>query len=199
MRVIITLFILGHLSNCQNDSSQSNGNNPSKEIIGNNESTDEKYDEINTLRGDFNGDQIEEKVTLGEKKIADSDFGSFKCNIWFTDKTIPSLPIGDCPQCFLVEEGDINGDGTDDFSIFQTERHGSRIASFVTYAFINGSWQIIHEILLHLDDENAPSTLDLVEPGSAPNRILAFESELTDGNSYEESTFNYTRKIITLK
>ena len=59
--------------------------------------------------------------------------------IQFSDTTLKSITAG-CCEIRLINEGDLNNDGTDEFSVFQAPMNGCTY-TMITYSLVDGSWK----------------------------------------------------------
>lgn len=77
------------------------------------------YSEEDTITGDFNGDGKVERAWLKDNSVKSAlDPDSVLAGIViFSDLKVPRLIIEQCPFGFLQNEGDLNGDGTDEIGI----------------------------------------------------------------------------------
>lgn len=67
--------------------------------------------------------------------------------ITFSDSKLKPIKVG-CCEVILINEGDLNNDGTDEISIYQAPMNGCTY-SMTTYSFINGNWkQIVKPFLI---------------------------------------------------
>lgn len=70
------------------------------------------------IKGDFNGDKKTELATCGPIRqfYRDRNKDGVGWMVRFDDKTVPELTLG-CCMSYMVNEGDLNGDGADELSI----------------------------------------------------------------------------------
>lgn len=71
------------------------------------------------IKGDFNGDGQQEYMWLDKPKILDSYAcdGPCSCTIRFSNSKIPAINIDNCIGGIPVNEGDLNGDGSDEIGL----------------------------------------------------------------------------------
>jgi|GEM_PF-2606380 len=70
------------------------------------------------IRGDFDGDGHEEYAWLLPPKTKDMDCeGPCECTITFSNDDISPVTIGNCIGGYPQNEGDLNGDGSDEISL----------------------------------------------------------------------------------
>ncbi len=95
-----------------------------------------------TIDGDFNGDGISESATVVLTKKGEGnpveDGTPDEYQVQFNNPVMEPLVAG-CCEMRLVNEGDLNGDGTDEISLFQAPLNG---CSYMmrTYSFKAGNW-----------------------------------------------------------
>jgi len=103
------------------------------------------------ISGDFNGDG---KVDTAFLKVnANSKTKHKNWRLSFSDKTILSMQLG-CCEPILINEGDLNGDKTIEFSIFQAPENGC-VYIWTTYSLKNKQWaKLIQPFLIATDCED---------------------------------------------
>ncbi len=85
-----------------------------------------------TIRGDFDGDGFEENLFEGPNEI------------YSDNKEITPLKLdGDLGVYFLINEGDLDGDGTDEISLMTVYRDYTNINFFRIYSYTGNSWKEI--------------------------------------------------------
>ncbi len=95
-----------------------------------------------TIEGDFDGDGIPEFATVVLTKKGEGnpveDGTPDEYQVQFSNPKMEPLVAG-CCEMRLVNEGDLNGDGCDDISLFQAPMNG---CSYMmrTYSFKDGDW-----------------------------------------------------------
>lgn len=99
---------------------------------------------------DFNGDdEPDDRITVpvvegSGNPVEDGIPGKF--TITFDNKKLPDLAVGCCnPR--PVGEGDLNGDGAAELSVFQSPMNGC-VYTMTTYTFRNGKWKQLFEPFL---------------------------------------------------
>jgi len=109
------------------------------------------------IQGDFNGDgQTGSAVAIKFKEgkgnpVEDGTADEYKVN--FSASNLKPINAG-CCNIRLINEGDLNNDGTDEISIFQAPINGCTY-SFTTYSFAGGAWkQIIKTFLIPTGCDN---------------------------------------------
>lgn len=106
-------------------------------------STDKKIGE--KIEGNFLGNGkkiIAIAVKTKEAKANPIEDGTpAEYEIRFSDKNLKPIKAG-CCEIILINEGDLNNDGTDEISIYQAPMNGCTY-SLTTYSFINTKWKKI--------------------------------------------------------
>jgi hypothetical protein len=97
------------------------------------------------IQGDFNGDRKIDTATAIKIKEGQGnpieDGTPDEYQIQFSGNGFKPINAG-CCDIRLINEHDLNNDGTDEISIYQAPMNGC-IYSMATYTFINGSWKQI--------------------------------------------------------
>jgi hypothetical protein len=93
-----------------------------------------------SVEGDWNGDGKREFAFSAQVKGGEVEDGqnSAEFAVKFADATVPELNVG-CCEFQVMNEGDLNGDKTDELSVFQSPSNGCTYA-FRTYTFRKGVW-----------------------------------------------------------
>lgn len=120
------------------------------------------------VQGDFNGDGKKEYAFAVQTKQSEGNPmdggipGEYAVN-FSTDK-LKSIIIG-CCEATIINEGDLNGDGRDEISVFQAPMNGNTF-SMTTYSYVNGAWKITIETFL------IPTAGDYLSDESLQKRIF---------------------------
>ncbi len=105
---------------------------------------------VDVNKWDFNGDgQPDDEITVPVVEgtgnpVEDGTPGKF--TIVFNNKTLPDLAVGCCNPT-PVGEGDLNGDGAAELSVFQSPMNGC-VYTMTTYTFRKGKWEQLFEPFL---------------------------------------------------
>jgi ketosteroid isomerase-like protein len=104
-----------------------------------------------SIGGDFDGDGVNEfafSVKTKEGKgnpFEDGTSDEYAVN--FSNDKLKSLPVS-CCGFLLVNEGDLNNDGSDEFTIFQSPMNGC--TNFVrTFTYSKGTWKELYEPFMY--------------------------------------------------
>ncbi|MDA6068586.1 hypothetical protein NJT12_03035 [Flavobacterium sp. AC] len=99
------------------------------------------------IEGDFDGDGKNEFATVTKTKQGEGnpieDGTPDEYTITFSNASLKPIPIN-CCEATLINEGDLNNDGKDDFSVFQAPMNGCNY-SMTTYSLQNSEWKQIIE------------------------------------------------------
>jgi hypothetical protein len=120
------------------------------------------------IQGDFDGDDKKDfsiAIKIKEGKGNPVEDGTpDEYEIQFSGENMKSINAG-CCDIRLINEGDLNNDGTDEISIFQAPMNGCTY-SMTTYSFKNGTWeQIIGTFLI-------PTICDKISDVNLQKRIF---------------------------
>lgn len=138
MRIILILMTIGFFSSGQNIANKQE-KYQTKNIIG------EK------ILGDFDGDGKINYASVVKIKEGNGnpieDGTSDEFEIRFSGKKLKPIIAG-CCEIILINEGDLDNDGTDEITLFQAPSNGC-IYSMRTFSFIKGNWkQIVDPFLI---------------------------------------------------
>lgn len=99
------------------------------------------------IEGDFDGDGKNEFATVTKTKQGEGnpiEYGTpDEYTISFSNSSLKAIPIN-CCEATLINEGDLNNDGKDDFSAFQAPMNGCTY-TMTTYSLQNSEWKQIVE------------------------------------------------------
>jgi hypothetical protein len=101
--------------------------------------------------------------------------------IRFSDSKLKPIKAG-CCEIILINEGDLNNDGSDEISIYQAPMNGCTY-TMTTYSFINGNWmKIVQPFLVPTGCENL-SQKELQNRIFKENKTIYFlEKQMNDEN-----------------
>jgi hypothetical protein len=102
----------------------------------------EKFKESESISsGDFNGDGTKEDLIV-QKPARDTSgkYLSVETKISFTNIDLPEIIIPNCIGVNVLNENDVDGDGSDDFSIVIKTPSGD-VGDVILYSFKRGAWQ----------------------------------------------------------
>lgn len=148
------------------------------------------------IEGDFDGDGKTEFATVTKTKQGEGnpieDGTPDEYTISFSTTSLKAIPIN-CCEATLINEGDLNNDGKDDFSVFQAPMNGCTYA-MTTYSLQNSDWKQIIETFL------VPTGCDGFTAEDLQNRIFIENKTVykleTDPN---DESLKLIRKKIELK
>ncbi|MNR05324.1 hypothetical protein D3C85_1213460 [compost metagenome] len=103
------------------------------------------------IEGDFDGDGKDEFALITQTKQGEGnpveDGTSDEYTISFSNKELKPILIG-CCEAQLINEGDLNQDGKEDFSVYQAPMNGT-VYEMTTYSLQNSNWkQIVGTFLI---------------------------------------------------
>lgn len=102
----------------------------------------EKFKESESLStGDFNGDgEKEDLIVIKPEKDTAGNYTSQNTKISFTNLDLPEITIPNCIGVNVLNENDVDGDGSDDFSVVVKQPDGD-VGDVILYSFKRGAWQ----------------------------------------------------------
>ena len=102
------------------------------------------------IEGDFDGDGKDEFAIITQTKQGEGnpveDGTPDEYAISFSNKELKPILIG-CCEAQLINEGDLNQDGKEDFSVYQAPMNGT-VYEMTTYSLQNLKWKQIVETFL---------------------------------------------------
>lgn len=104
----------------------------------------EKFQESESLSsGDFNGDgEKEDLIIIKPEKDTSGTYLSTETKISFTNFDLPEIIVPNCIGVNVLNENDVDGDGSDDFSIVVKNPDGS-VGDVILYSFKRGKWKVL--------------------------------------------------------
>ena len=102
------------------------------------------------IEGDFDGDSKDEFAIITQTKQGEGnpveDGTPDEYTISFSNKKLKPIIIG-CCEAQLINEGDLNQDGKEDFSVYQAPMNGT-VYEMTTYSLQDSNWKQIIETFL---------------------------------------------------
>lgn len=143
LTILIFTFMFSFLLKAQQEEDTIQKIKPWTEVITNNLAPSEwKWSKTNatrfSIRGDFDGDGFEETLYESATKI-------FSDN----DEITPLELDTDLGVYFLVNEGDLDGDGGDEISLMSVYRDYSNVNYFRIFSYTGNSWREIFNCKVH--------------------------------------------------
>ncbi|MDB5227368.1 MAG: heat shock protein DnaJ domain protein [Bacteroidota bacterium] len=101
----------------------------------------QKFEESESLSsGDFNGDGTKEDlIVIKPEKDTSGKYHSTETKISFTNLNLPEIVLPNCVGVNVLNENDVDGDGSDDFSIVIKKPDGN-VGDVILYSFKRGRW-----------------------------------------------------------
>jgi hypothetical protein len=137
------------------------------------------------LEGDFNGDSLPDmafgvvsKVIKGETPSEDEKHYTVR----FSNRKIPEMPVM-TGRIRMINEGDINGDGKDEITVFQEAQHGCTY-QVTTWVNTQDKWKEMADPWLlpyyceFISDEELQSRI-VLEDGT----VYFYQADLNDENA----------------
>jgi hypothetical protein len=151
----------------------------------------EKFTESeSTSSGDFNGDgEKEELIVIKPERDSSDKYLSTETKISFTNIDLPEIIIPNCVGVNVLNENDVDGDGSDDFSIVVKTPDGN-VGDVNLYSFKRGKWQTIATFKAP-EDEVFSSRQNLIEfAGSGNIKYRTVEKTLDNRDSLVVKTIS---------
>ncbi len=137
-----------------------------------------------SVQGDFDGDGIKEFAFVVQTKeghgnpVEDGTPAEFSIN--FSNAKFKAIDVG-CCSARLINEGDLNGDGKEELSVYQAPMNGITY-SMSTFTLVNSSWTVAIETFLipspeYLSDEELQKRI-FKENGA----VYFFDIDVNDEN-----------------
>ncbi len=139
----------------------------------------EKFQESESLSsGDFNGDGIKEDlIVLKPEQDTSGKYTSTQTKISFTNMDLPEIIIQNCVGLNVLNENDVDGDGSDDYSVVIKKLTGD-VGDVILYSFKRGKWVELARFKAP-DDEVFASRQNLIEfAGSGNIKIRTVEKTI---------------------
>lgn len=106
----------------------------------------EEYDPIkkyrDTLIGNFSGEQID--TLIAEPIDTTIDRSLWNWQIYGKNGTVDTLTLSQRYTVRLIQEGDLDGNGTDEFGV-RTEAEAGTWDNYCVYTYDNGKWKCLTE------------------------------------------------------
>jgi ketosteroid isomerase-like protein len=101
----------------------------------------EKFEESESLSsGDFNGDgDKEDLVVIKPQQDTSGKYSSTETKISFTNLSLPEIVLQNCVGVNVLNENDVDGDGSDDFSVVIKKPDGN-VGDVILYSYKRGKW-----------------------------------------------------------
>ncbi len=149
-----------------------------------------------SIQGDFNGDEQKEyafavKTFQGQGNPLDGGTAD-EFSVNFSSDKLKSFTVG-CCSIKLINEGDLNGNGKDEITVYQAPMNGNTY-SMTTYSNKNGKWEVIINTFLIPTGGNMLSDEELQKRIFKENgSVYFYDVDLSSKN------FNLVKKKVTLK
>lgn len=140
----------------------------------------EKFQESESLSsGDFNGDGTKEDlIVIKPEQDTSGKYKSTETKISFTNMDLPEIIIPNCVGVNVLNENDVDGDGSDDFSVVIKKPDGE-VGDVVLYSFKRGKWQELAKFKAP-DDEVFASRQNLIEFAGSGNIKIRTQEKTPD-------------------
>jgi hypothetical protein len=102
----------------------------------------EKFEESEDMSsGDFNGDgENEDLIILKPEPDTSGRYATTQTKISFTNLDLPEIALENCVGVNVLNENDVDGDGSDEFSVVLKRPNGD-VGEVILYSFKRGKWE----------------------------------------------------------
>ena len=140
----------------------------------------ENFQESESLSsGDFNGDgENEDLIVLKPEMDSSKNYLSTETKISFTNMDLPEIVLPNCVGVNVLNENDVDGDGSDDFSIVIKKPDG-QVGEVILYSFKRGKWQQLATFIAP-SEEVFESRQNLIEFAGSGNIKIRAAEKTTD-------------------
>ncbi len=124
--------------------------------------------------GDFNGDgEKEDLIILKPEPDSTGKYASTETKISFTNFDLPEIRIPQCVGVNVLNENDVDGDGSDDFSIVIKSPEGT-VGDVVLYSFKRGKWVVLEKFKAHPEEvfKARRNLIEFAGSGNINTRVL---------------------------
>ncbi len=124
--------------------------------------------------GDFNGDgENEDLIILKPEPDSTGTYVTMETKISFTNLDLPEIRIPQCVGVNVLNENDVDGDGSDDFSIVIKSPDGM-VGDVLLYSFKRGKWVVLAKFRAHPEEvfRQRRNLIDFAGSGNINTRIL---------------------------
>jgi ketosteroid isomerase-like protein len=151
----------------------------------------EKFQESESLSsGDFNGDnEKEDLIVIKPERDTSGKYVTTETKISFTNMDLPEIIIPNCIGVNVLNENDVDGDGSDDFSVVVKTPEGD-VGDVLLYSFKRGKWHTLANFKAP-DNEVFSSRQNLIEfAGSGNIKYRTVEKTADDRDSLVVKTIS---------
>jgi hypothetical protein len=140
----------------------------------------EKFEESEDMSaGDFNGDgQKEDLVIIKPEQDTSGRYLSSQTKVSFTNFELPEIVLENCVGVNVLNENDVDGDGSDDFSIVLKRPDGTT-GEVILYSFKRGKWDLLARFTA-LPQEVFAARQDLIQFAGNGNINIRKAAKTTD-------------------
>ena len=141
----------------------------------------EKFEESDNMSaGDFNGDgEKEDLVILKPGQDTSGKYLSTQTKISFTNLDLPEITLENCVGVNVLNENDVDGDGSDEFSVV-LKRPDGNVGDVILYSFKRRKWEQLARFTASPDEVFA-ARQDLIEFAGNGNINIRKAAKTTDG------------------
>jgi hypothetical protein len=129
--------------------------------------------------GDFNGDgESEDLIIIKPEPDSNGIYLVKDTKISFTNFDLPEITIPNCIGVNVLNENDVDGDGSDDFSVVLKSPQGE-VGGVLLYSFKRGKWVVLAKFNAH-PDEVFRQRQSLIEFAGSGNINIRTADKTTD-------------------
>lgn len=156
------------------------------------------HDERDTIEGNFTGRGIARLFVVQDTTYESPNYDTQLYYIRSDNKRLPPIPVYACGAPKLVNEGDLDGNGTCEFGFLQPWNF-SRYRYYFILTFTKGSWRylFLDNCLATPYDDFRSMDIEIAKPGPRKGKVLINYGYEGYDEKTNEQIFEVRQKIVT--